>query len=298
MVSGGTANVEFNLGPVQMMIFEDGRPCGTLYSPVLAGSFLAMLIIPTSVLTMVTESRWGRILAGAAVGVGVLGLGLTQTRGAVLGLILGGSIFGFSLFRRGMLPKNTFWYIAILTLISIFPLVQLIQNRVLQGDQGSAASRIHLAQIALRVIGEHSLLGVGSGNCHLAMQEFADSSKFRGEWFYTVHSKYLLVWVETGIVGLLLFLAFIGDTLRRSWLAFRFGDRVVGVCALAVGAGIIGHVFHMSIDVFNSRPQVQFLWACSGIVAACYGLASRATTLRPRTNSAGAMDFAGGWDVG
>ena len=94
VVSGGVANAQFSIGPVQMMIFEDGRPCGTLFSPVLAGSYLGMLIIPSTALAMVTVSWLRRQLCYVAVFAGIVGLGLTQTRGAILGLIIGGVAFG------------------------------------------------------------------------------------------------------------------------------------------------------------------------------------------------------------
>ncbi len=295
LVSGGATEARFSIGPVQMMIFNDGRPCGTLFSPVLAGSFLAMLILPTTALAMVTISRRRRWLTNLANFTGILGLGLTQTRGAILGLVAGGLFFGVQLFRRGMLPAKAFRYLGILVLISVVPLVQLVRNRVIAGDEGSAASRIHLAQIAGQVISEHPILGVGAGNCHLAMRDVAGTAKFRGEWFYTVHSKYLLVWVETGLVGLVLFLVFVGDTLRRSWYAFKYGDHVIGLAALGMGAGLIGHTFHMAIDVFNSRPQVQFFWACAGIVAAAHRISVQARAGASSASARPSFSWAGGW---
>ena len=183
-------------------------------------------------------------------------------------------------------------------LISVLPAIQLIKRRVISGDEGSAASRLHLARIAGQVIAEHPLLGIGAGNCHLAMQVVAGRPQFRGEWLYTVHCKYLLVWVETGFVGLLLLVTFIADTLRRSWLAFKFADRVVGLAALALGASALGHAFHMAFDVFNSRPQVQFFWTCAGIVAAAHRISVQERIVAPTAPVTHAVRWAGGWDAG
>lgn len=297
VVSGGVSNAKFNIGPVQMFIFEDGRPCGTLFSPVMAGSFLAMLILPSVALAMVTTDKLRRWLCYVAVLTGVVGLGLTQTRGAILGLMAGGLLFGVLLSRRGMLPANTWRYVTMLALASVLPLIQLIKRRVIAGDEGSARSRIHLAKIAFQVIAEHPILGVGAGNCHIAMQQVAGTSRFRGEWFYTVHSKYLLVWAETGLVGLVLLLAFIGDTLRRSWYAFKYGDRVIALAALALGTSMLGNAFHMAIDVFNSRPQVQFFWTCAGIVAAAHRISRGERADAPSARLSPALSWAGGWDA-
>jgi O-antigen ligase len=109
---------------------------------------------------------------------------------------------------------------------------------------------------------------VGAGNCHLAARRIADNSPYRSEWYYTVHCKYLLVWVETGILGLAAFLAFLLGTIRQGWRIWRAGDPLLSTVALALIAGVAGHMIHMAVDVFNSRQQVQILWCCAGIVAA------------------------------
>jgi hypothetical protein len=33
-------------------------------------------------------------------------------------------------------------------------------------------------------------------------------------------------------------------------------------------AGLIGHMFHLSVDIFRHRPQVQLLWLIAGLIAA------------------------------
>jgi O-antigen ligase len=298
VVSGGVTNASFSIGPVQMMIFDDGRPCGTLFSPVLAGSFLAMLILPSTALAMVTTDRARRRLCYGIVLVGIVGMGLTQTRGAILGLFLGGTVFVTQLLRWDMLPlRKVVWCVFVLTVIGAWPAWQLVQRRVIAGDEGSAASRIHLAKMAGQSIAERPILGVGAGNCHLAMLQVAGQSPYRSEWFYTVHNKYLLVWTETGLVGLTLLLSFVVDTLRRSWLAVKFGDRMVGLAALALGASVIGHLFHMALDVFNSRPQVQFLWTCAGIVAAAHRIAAGGPASVTATRIPRVLGWAGGFDA-
>ncbi len=39
---------------------------------------------------------------------------------------------------------------------------------------------------------------------------------------------------------------------------------------LALGAGILGQMLHMFVDVFHSKPQVQALWIACGLIAAIY----------------------------
>jgi len=148
----------------------------------------------------------------------------------------------------------------------LIPFINLAMNRTLSHDGESASSRIHHAQIAGEMIGDSPLVDAGAGNCHLAMRQYADQSQFRSKWFYSIHNKFLLLWVETGAVGLAAFLLFLTAILSAAWTNWRTADSMIAILSLAIFAGIVGHMVHMSVDVFNSRPQVQILWCCAGLV--------------------------------
>src|SRR5439155_18314025 len=90
---------------------------------------------------------------------------------------------------------------------------------------------------------------------------------------YTVHNKYLLVWSEAGIGALLAFLWFLGSTLRRGWSLWRRDDPLLSPLALGLTAGIIGQTVHMSVDIFQSRPQIQLLWLVAGLLVAMQNVA-------------------------
>ena len=109
---------------------------------------------------------------------------------------------------------------------------------------------------------------MGINNCAASAEKYATQAEFRGEWFWTIHNKYLLEWVETGIFGLAAFLLFLLTTIRQGWNVWRQRDRLLSPIALALVLAICGQMVHMLVDVFNSRPQVQSLWLCAALVAA------------------------------
>ena len=131
---------------------------------------------------------------------------------------------------------------------------------------------MHLSLIALQTIKKQPIFGYGAGNCHLACLPVANSGAFRSEWYYTIHCKYLLVWVETGIIGLVSFLVVLGNSIRQGLFAWRQRDRYLSPLGLGCVAAIVGHMVHMLVDIFNSRSQVQTLWTILGITAAVYQL--------------------------
>ena len=259
-----------SFGPLMLAVYAGQRHVGTMRSPILAGSTLAMLWFPVATSLVFIRNKWAWRMVFVCTGAGLLAILMTQSRGAILTVCLGSLIIAVGLLSRGWLPKWTIIVALVLALISLYPLGTLYQNRIKYGDEESAASRVHLSLIAIQAISEHPLLGYGAGNCHLATQKFADQSSYRAEWFYTVHCKYLLVWVETGLAGLLAFLLVLGNGLRQGINVWRKRDPALSPLALALVAALAGHSLHMGVDIFNSRTQVQMLWCVLGLVAAVY----------------------------
>lgn len=269
------------VGPLTFIVWDGYRQGGTMQSPVLAGSTLALMLLPLAgVLVAKTPARLWQIalLTSAA---SILAILLTQTRGAILTTFVGCCLIGFGMTMRGWLPKWTLPVAVMFALLSLYPLWIVYEKRVKAGDGDSAIARKHLSLIALEMIEQHPLRGYGAGNCHLAGQRFADQGKYRSEWYYTIHCKYLLVWIETGLLGLIGFLAVLGHGVRNGIAVWMTRDRVWSPLGLAVAAAILGHAVHMAVDVFNSRTQVQMLWVVLGLSAAIYRLA---VLERPRSS--------------
>ena len=257
-----------DIGPLALMVWEDGRPCSSMHSPVLAGSFLSLIWLPALAVLTTLEKGWLKYLAIAMVVFGGLAILITQTRGAILTAVVGAAAIGFACLRRGWFPMRLVAIGAIMAVISIVPLAEVIEKRITSGDNGSAEARLHLASIAKQMIERAPVFGVGAGNCHLVGESFANQHEFRALWYYTVHCKYLVVWVETGIIGLIAFLFVVSNGVRDGVTAWVSRNRFLGPIGFGLAIGIIGHMLHMIVDIFNSRTQVQTLWALLGTVAA------------------------------
>ncbi len=257
---------------VKFIVWEDGRTAGTLHSAVLVGSWLAILwlvVLPTFIAQRDYLMRW---VLGVCLSLGLLGMLFTQTRGAVVTVIFGTALLGGLLMARGWLPTWVAKLAVVGALVALIPLAQMVQNRVLEGDSGSAESRVHLTAIALDTIAKSPIFGHGAGNCHRACLPTANSAEFRSEWYFTVHCKYLVVWVETGILGLLAFGLVLFNGIRQGVVAWSNRHLFLSPLGLGCSAAIVGHSVHMFVDIFNSRPQVQTLWLVLGVTALTYRL--------------------------
>lgn len=255
---------------IKLDVWPDGRTAGTMRSAVLAGSWLAIIWLVVLPLFLIQNQSKPRLFLGACLAIGLIGLLFTQTRGAVLTVGLGCMLLGFAMWRRQWLPRWFLRGVGILSLVALVPLLNIVQKRILAGDDGSAESRKHLTLIALDTIAKNPVWGYGAGNCHLACAESANAPEFRSEWYYTIHCKYLLVWIECGALGLVAFTALLVNSIRQGVVTWFHRHRILSPIALGCVAAIAGHMLHMFVDIFNSRPQVQTLWMVLGIAACTY----------------------------
>jgi O-antigen ligase len=179
-----------------------------------------------------------------------------------------------------------------------------IFNRLAAGENG----RGPLVDLAWHMIRDHPMLGVGINNFAALIRDYASPSG-HGPWLYVVHNKYLGVWAETGIVGLIAFLWFLGETIGRGWWGMRAsaqveqasspgrnkpsGTRIAGVSKanrergrrlnnrffspliLGFTAGIMGQTIHMFVDKFVGRSPTQLLWLAAALLIVMSSMAQR-----------------------
>jgi O-antigen ligase len=261
------------------------RVGGAIGSPNDAAGYLSAASGIAFGILLTSLGRSNKLLAGAALGFGAIALVLTFSRGGWMSFVLIALITGLFSFRRW----RVLWKPALAGLLTVVVAGVLfggaIQERLTEDDKGSARSRVPLMKIAALVIMDHPLLGVGANNFPLAMEPYVTRG-FIGEFLYTVHCKYLLVWSETGPGALLAFLWFLGSTLRRGIRCWRCQDPLLSPLAVGCSAAIVGLMFHMMVDIFRGQPTIEFLCVIAALVAVSERLAA----------SHGVGPFAGDYD--
>jgi putative inorganic carbon (HCO3(-)) transporter len=275
------------LGPVHIFT-ESGangewiRVGGTIGVPNIAGAYLSILLAIAACLLFSNLGRAYKGLAVALLGLGEVALIFTFSRGAWIALVIAIGGLGLVVWRQRRLSfKLPIAIFAILMLLYL-PFHDAISARLFGDDNGSAESRIPLMNLASRIIEDNPVLGVGANNFTLAMERYLTPEFRNGRTFlFAVHNKYLLVWAETGIGALLAFIAFLVGTLRRGWQCWRFQDRLLSPLALGITAGIAGHMVHLTVDHFRSRPTQQLLWLLAGLLVAMHRMYTTAPCADP-----------------
>jgi putative inorganic carbon (hco3(-)) transporter len=270
-----TTTWDFPIHIIAENIAGDGRMRigGTIGVPNVAGAYLSVLLASAASVLFTDLGKMYKWLATAVLGLGGVALIFTYSRGGWIALVFALVLLCFVVWRqRGASLKVPIVILTALTLLCM-PFADSISIRLFGDDRGSADSRIPLNNLAFRMIGDNPLLGVGANNFTVAMDQYA-TSEFRREWLWAVHNKYLLVLAETGIGGLLAYLAFLLSTLRRGWRTWRLQDSAFSPLALGFVAGIAGHMVHQSVDLFRDRPLQQMVWLIAGLLVAMHRICS------------------------
>jgi putative inorganic carbon (HCO3(-)) transporter len=240
---------------------------GTVGSSNSAAAYLSISLASAASLLFTNLGRAHKWLALAVLGLGGVALIFTFSRGGWMALAVSVTLTCLLGWRRLGFSLKTLVAIILVLGMLYLPFHSVISARLLGDDRGSAESRIPLMKLAFRIIEDNPVLGVGANNFTVVMDRYL-TPEFRHGFLFAVHNKYLLVLSETGVVGLLAFLAFLLDALRKGWQCGARQDHLLSPLALGFAAGIAGHMVHMSVDVFRGRPIQQLLWLIAGLLTA------------------------------
>lgn len=132
----------------------------------------------------------GRMFWGVCVGLLLYGVYLTNSRGAFLGVLMVGGVYIWR--HRGPVVAGS---LAVVGLAAMKLLSSRMQD--LDPEESSAFGRVDAWYAGLEMFRSHPLFGVGAGN-------FTDYNDL------TAHNSFVLVLAETGFIGFVCWLAFVG----------------------------------------------------------------------------------------
>lgn len=253
---------------------------GTVGSPTDAAAYLSLLLAPAVALLLTKLRSAYKCLAAVVLGLGGAALILTFGRGGWIAFGLSITMVFLFAWRRRSLPLAVPAAVIVILALLYLPFQGAISDRLFGDDRGSAESRITLMNLAFRIIEDNPVLGVGSNNFSVVMNRYL-TSEFRRGFLYVVHNKYLLVWSEMGLGGLVAYLVFLLGTLRKGWLCWKSNDPLLSPLALGFTAAVAAHMVHMGVDVFRGRPILHLLWFIAGLLAAMHRICKRPVSSNP-----------------
>jgi hypothetical protein len=223
------------------------RPYGTFSHPNVLAGFLVISMSYIWIQRKVFDPQYRNGLVTTILGLGTLGLLVTLSRVAI---VIWAAFLAFTLFRwtkQWWQQENLHRLRTLAVLLSTlllfcllaFPLLMQVGTRFLSSSPGeeSFIVRADLTGIAAQVILAHPVLGVGPGNFLFAAAPLKSSETPLFFAVQPVHNIFLLVWAETGTLGMLLLLWFLAQSYRHGTRGAKL------LLALVVLLGMVDHYF-------------------------------------------------------
>jgi O-antigen ligase len=186
---------------------------------------------------------------------GVLSLFYTLTRSSWIGMFFSMAVIAHTLFIRGhinlrLISKIGFATMVFAVLIAVYS--SLIVGRIMDYDFGSAKTRLTTAKVALKIIKDNPLLGVGINNYGTVLETYWDA-----EDTFTrrtaVHNVYLLIAAEVGLLGFGTYLWLLAAAYSRIRRAVWVRSRETSILAI----GIMGAFFGFLVTAISDKSHKE-----------------------------------------
>lgn len=221
-------------------------------------AFYVGMLAPLSLALGLAETGPKRKLFFAACGVLLAADFLSFSRGGYVGLILGGLWFTLLFFKKWpFAPRKALIAFCVFILVALGLFFSPVSHRFVSSfssSDSSSTERLRLWQEALHHIAEKPFLGTGLGNYPLLVKPNAALR----EPIYA-HNLLLDIAVEVGLVGLFLFIGFLGTVLWRLGKKWRCEKNIMALGIMTSLVVFLGHAF-FETPIFSVHILPLFLF--------------------------------------
>jgi hypothetical protein len=255
------------------------RAYGPFYHPNILGGYLALELV---LLLGIGGLLWrrahpgrARVLLGLPVGVILVCLALSASRGAWLGAVAGLLTLSVGYRRSAAVKQGRPWpdrwsilgaaVLASVTLATgmlLFhpPLLERFNPQSNRLEQQSVRERLFFDEVGLQLLASHPLLGVGAGNIDLAEAVYFHNS----DTPLPVHNVPLLMAVELGPGGAIAWAVAAGSVLWHTWRRPGWWTVVFAAALIVAGtAGLFDHYFWRFPTARTTMAVLAGAWAAS-----------------------------------
>jgi O-antigen ligase len=248
-----------------------GRIQGSFGHPNQYAGYLAALI-PVGATLALTHGvpRGLRSLSAAACLVAVWPLMSSYTRGALGGLVVGALVW-LAVVR----PRAAALAAVGVVVFGVGFAPSALQERLSSDAGGDVQLRADLWGAAIQIAGERPILGVGLNNFDVGYGRLP-STLATGSQRRLLHqdqvllpphanNMYLTILAEEGVIGLVVFLVFLGTGLAVSYRATKLRDPTGRAVGLGLGAALLVVAVHSMLDYTLTGELSQPLFALLGV---------------------------------
>ncbi|MEW6587346.1 MAG: O-antigen ligase family protein [Nitrospirota bacterium] len=184
--------------------------------------------------------------------------------------------------------KYAIWTVLVTSVVVIFLVLSLIPHvttfdRLHTQKNISFDWRLATYGIALEMVRDHPLLGVGTGNYLSEYHNYLDLEPGLSRYYFGwLHNSYLQIWAENGTIGLLVFLLLLFFAVYSIFAAYRrAADLEMKALTLSVLIALLGYLVE-----FSGIPAIgqELGWILLGFSVAVSAVVRKESTEREREN--------------
>ncbi|EPY2307967.1 TPA: O-antigen ligase family protein [Clostridium botulinum] len=230
------------------------RVASTLENSNNLGAFFVLMIFPFIILAIKEKDKWRKSLFIILSIIAFSNIIMSFSRNAWLALIIGYITLIF-IFNYKLI------YGAIVGSIGIL-FIPKIANRLKEvGDLSQNLSRLSLWEIAIKMIKDNPILGVGSGNYRTLYPKYYNKIKhlthYKAQANFHPHNAYLKAQCELGIVGSISLIGFlISSLIKTNRFSNNVDNNFYRHFYKGFTASTVAFMFMNFIDNFFSAPKV------------------------------------------
>jgi O-antigen ligase len=251
-----------------------GRFAGTLNTPSAAGTMLVICLLGALTRLYQRTTASERLWLYVQFGLGGFALLLTQTRTAWIALILGAGGVLRAAVRRRQLSGSRLLSMAGVALVVFLAAWPFIAHRVEEHHSDDAEVRWRLVKVAVEMIKAHPLVGVGLNTATTQVRDYAARAGAEG-WVFIVHNQFLLVWAETGILGVVAFIWLFRLALRAASRLKQSVDRELRNAGLWLFWSFITLIWALNMDHVSGAQTYKVVFFLFGVAAGAARLVQR-----------------------
>lgn len=261
--------VDFDVvGNLQISGFSSGlfRPRGFMRQSNTAGTFFAASLILAMSFYSLKKKMSAKILIIVVLALGVWALIFTFSRGGWSSFLLAAIVFLLIGIRQKWIRVRTVVVLSILVILFLSVFWNSINLRLTYDL--AAKSRIPTMEVAWKIIRDYPLLGVGV-NAYKDVFDKYITGDLRSEGAMSiVHNQYLLVWAETGIIGLCSFLWFILAFFIETKKSMASRDNFERILATGTMSSFLAICLAMMTQPADHGTVTILTWVLAGYIVA------------------------------
>lgn len=260
-----TLGLNFSMsGEVLDARFETGRYGGTAGMAPANAATLLMVFLFFAVRRFFSKGRTDTTLNTLVVALGGSCLLLSLTRSCWIGFLGGSAYLCWKALREGTIRPSRIMALAAAGLVALAIAWGPVSARLDDNHEGAFQERWQLNFVDLEMIKAHPFLGVGLNNAYDSLSTYVPRWFGPYDWVYLAHNQFLHVAAETGLVGLLPFVAAIWVALRALRRSHGTGDPLLEDTVTVLTASVWALIWGMNLDFYSGMQMYVLLWFVLG----------------------------------